>query len=286
MVASTLLFASMHAAIRHAAQELHPFQVAFFRNFFGLLVFLPVIMRLGVGFLRTDRLHLHALRAVMNVIAMLMFFTALTLIPLAKVTALSFTAPLFIAVLSVIILGERMRIRRWTATILGFSGMLVIVRPGMTELELGSILVIVSSAVWALTMILIKFMTRTESSLTITGYMSILLSILSLGPAIWVWRHPSIDAWIWLVFIGVVGTLAQLALAEAVKQADAGAIMPFDFLKLIWAAGLGYVLYTEIPDTYTWVGAAIIFASGSYIAYRESVVARQRRHGKLPERDG
>ena len=126
-------------------------------------------------------------------------------------------------------------------------------------------------------MILIKFMTRTESSLTITGYMSILLSILSVGPALYVWRDPSLDAWMWMVFIGVIGTLAQLTLAESVKEADTGAVMPFDFLKLVWTALLGYYLFAEVPDMYTWIGAAIIFGSGSYIAYRESMLARGRK---------
>ena len=137
MLFSTVCFSAMHAAIRHVVAELPPVQVAFFRNFFGLLIFLPIAMQSGFGFLRTSKLHLHVVRAVMNVAAMFMFFTALSLIPLAKVTALSFTAPLFIAVMGVVILGERMRVRRWTATVLGFVGMLIIVRPGMAELELG-----------------------------------------------------------------------------------------------------------------------------------------------------
>ena len=265
----------MHAAIRHVVKELPPIEVAFFRNLFGLLIFLPVAMRSGLGFLKTDRIRLHVVRAVMNIAAMFLFFTALSLTPLAKVTALGFTAPLFVAVLSVVILGERMRVRRWTATVLGFLGMLIIVRPGVGEIDLGAIMAISSSAVWAMTLLLIKYMARTESSLTITGYMSILLSLLSLGPAIWVWQTPSAEAWFWLVLIGVIGTLAQLALAESVKVADAGAVMPFDFFKLVWAALLGYYLFAEIPDLYTWIGAAVIFASATYIAYRESMLARR-----------
>lgn len=277
MVVSTVFFAVMHGAIRYATQDLHPFQVAFFRNFFGLLVFLPIAMQTGLKVFYTNRLGLHCVRAILNVAAMLSFFTALSITPIAKVTALSFTSPLFMAVLSVLILGERMRLRRWTATILGFIGTLIILRPGVEAVDFGSILVVSSASIWAITMIVIKFLSRTDSSLTITAYMNVLLSILSVGPAIYVWQHPTIEMWGWLLFIGVAGTLGQLLLAESLKQAEATAIMPFDFLKLIWAAAIGYLVFAEVPTFYTWIGAAIIFGSGIYIAYRESIIARERK---------
>lgn len=277
MVISTVFFAAMHAAIRYISQDLHPFQIAFFRNFFGLLIFLPVALRTGLEVFRTKRLGLHFVRASLNICAMLSFFTALSITPIAKATALSFTSPLFMAVLSVLILGERMRVRRWTATILGFVGTLVILRPGLEAIDLGSVLVVGSASVWAITMIVIKFLARTDSSLTITAYMNLLLSVLSLGPAIYVWQNPDPFAWGVLLFIGIAGTLAQLLLTEALKQTEATAVMPFDFLKLVWAALFGYLLFTEVPTVFTWIGAAIIFASGFYIAYRESVLARQRR---------
>ena len=146
MLVSTVLFSAMHAAVRHVSHEIPPIQAAFFRNFFGLIVFLPILMRTGLAVLHTDRLGLHFVRAILNVCAMFAFFTALSITPIAKVTALSFTSPLFMAVLSVVILGERMRVRRWTATILGFVGTLIILRPGVEALDLGSVLV-VSSAV-------------------------------------------------------------------------------------------------------------------------------------------
>lgn len=277
MVVTTVLFTAMHAAIRHVTRELPPIQVAFFRAFFGLLIFLPVVFRSGFGFLRTKRIGMHILRAALNVCAMFLFFTGLALTPISKVTALSFTSPLFLAVLSVVLLGERMRVRRWTATLLGFLGMLIIVRPGFVELDEGSLMVVTSAAIWSVTMIVIKLLLRTESSLTITGYVSIFLSLFALGPAIYVWQDPSLDAWVWMIFIGVVGTAAQLLLAEALREADAGAIMPFDFLKLVWASLFGYYLFAEVPDAYTWIGASIIFASGTYIAYRENAVAREAR---------
>ena len=272
MILSTFAFAAMHACVRHLSSELHPLQIAFFRNFFGLIVFLPLVMRSGVGFLRTTRFGLHSLRAVLNVISMFMFFYALAITPLARVTALSFTAPIFAAVLGVIILGERFRLRRWSAIAAGFIGTIVILRPGMIEVDVGSILVVVSAALWGLTLIIIKILGRTESSMTITGYMNLLLSVLSLAPAIYYWQTPTLIAWVLLVAIAVLGTLGQLLLAESLRQADTTVVLPFDFLKLVWAAVLGYLFFAELPDALTWVGAAIVFASGFYIAYRERVV--------------
>lgn len=276
MVASTVCFSAMHAAISYLSKEMHPFEIAFFRNFFGLLVFLPVIYRSGFGFLRTDRFGTHLLRAVLNVTAMLAFFTALSLTPIARVTALSFTAPLFMAVLSILFLGERFDWTRILATLVGFVGTAIVLRLDTVAIDYGAVLVIASAAIWAVTMIVIKRLSRTDSSVTITGYMSILLSVFSFGPALWVWQWPTEVAWAVLFFIGILGTVAQLLLAESLKQADATAVMPFDFLKLVWAAVLGYWIFAQSPGAETWIGGSIIFASGIYVAYRERITSARR----------
>ncbi|MEM7775766.1 MAG: DMT family transporter [Pseudomonadota bacterium] len=275
MVASTVCFSTMHAAISFISSELHPFQIAFFRNFFGLLIFLPVVFRSGLGFLRTDRLGMHILRALLNVGAMLAFFSALAMTPIARVTALAFTAPLFMAILSVMFLNERLDATRIGATVLGFLGTAIVLRLDLVAIDIGAILVIGSAATWAVTMIVIKKLARTESSLTITGYMSILLSVLSFVPALLTWTWPSAFAWVMLVFIGVSGTIAQLALAESLKQADATAVMPFDFLKLVWAALLGYMLFAQAPDGSTWIGGALIFGAGIFVLYKERTPAKK-----------
>jgi len=269
MCASTVLFAAMHVLVRYVAHHMPPLQVAFFRNAFGVVVFLPLLVSGGFGFLRTRRLGLHAVRGVLNVCAMLMFFTALSLTPVARATALAFTAPLFMALLSVLFLGERFRIRRWMALVIGFVGTIMILRPGMIPVDLGSILVVASSAIWALTMVVIKVLSRTESSFAITAYMNIFLAVFSLGPALWVWEPIPPQMWVWLVAIGVLGTVAQIALSQALKETEPTAVMPFDFLKLVWTTLLGLWVFGELPDLLTWIGAAVVFASGFYIAWRE-----------------
>lgn len=275
MIASTMLFSIMHACIRHLGQQMPPAQMVFFRNFFGLVVFLPFVVRSGFGFLATSRFSLHLLRSVLNLGGMMANFFGLSLTPLARATAITFATPIFVAVLSVVVLGERLHVRRWIAVAVGFLGMLVILRPGLVAIDAGSLLLIVSAALWALVLIDVKVLSRTDSSLTITGYMNLLLSALSLAPALWVWQTPTLEQWGWLAAIGVIGTLAQLLMAEALRQADASAVMPFDFLRLLWATLIGVAVFSERPDLFTWIGAAIVFGSGVYLAFRESLARRE-----------
>jgi len=276
MSASTVGFAVMHTLIRYVSAELHPFQIAFFRNVFGMLIFIPMLLRYGFAPFKTKRLPLHVLRGVMNIVAMLAFFTALSIAPLARVTALSFSAPIFTAVLSVFILGERFRLHRWSAILLGFAGTLVILRPGIIAMDLGSILVLSSAFLWGITMIVIKVLSRTDSAMTITSYMNVMLAIFAFIPAVWVWRTPALETWGWLVVIGLSGTLAQLALTQALKEGETTVVLPFDFLKLIWVSIFGFWLFGEIADLWTWVGAAIIIASAFYMAHREKKANRTK----------
>jgi drug/metabolite transporter (DMT)-like permease len=276
MVLGTMMFAAMHTAIRYTTQHVPAAEVAFFRNVFGLVVILPLLVRHGLGVFYTRKLGLHVLRSVLNVFSMLAFFVGLSLTPIARATALSFTAPLFSALLSALLLGEVFRWRRWTAIACGFLGTLVILRPGIQALDLGALLIIGSSLLWGLAIIDIKILGRTESTLTITAYVTVLMIPLTLLPAVAVWQTPPLQMWGWLVFIGVIGTLGQIVVTDALKLADMTVLMPLDFLKLVWATFFGIVLFSEVPDFLTWVGAAIVFGSSLYIAWRESKVRGEK----------
>lgn len=277
MVVGTLVFAAMHTAIRHVTQNLSGMEVAFFRNLFGLVVIAPLLMRHGPALFHTRKFRLHLLRAVINAISMVCFFVGLSMTPIARATALAFTAPLFTALFSAVFLSEVFRWRRWTALFLGFFGALVILRPGLREVDAGGLLVVFSSLLWAIAMIDIKVLGRTETSQTITAYVTVLLTPLTLVPALFVWQMPSSDMWVWLVFIGVIGTIGQIVITEAIKLADMTVLMPFDFLKLVWAAFLGMIFFAEVPDALTWIGAAIVFASSFYIVWREAKLRRVMR---------
>jgi len=276
MLAATLCFVGMQSIIRHVGESMHPFEVAFFRNVFGLLALAPIFWRQGLTPLKTEKLHRHTVRGVIQAGGMLAFFYGVTLIPLSQVTALSFSAPLFATLLAILVLGERVRIRRIAALVLGFVGMLIVVRPGVEEINLGTLLIVCSSVGWGVAIALIKSMTKTESSATLTVYMGIFLTPITFIFALFVWQWPTWDELCWLFLVGVLGTLGHLAFAQSFQRADSTAVLPLDFTRLIWASLVGYLVWREIPDAWAWIGGATIFASATYIAYRESRIAKGR----------
>ncbi len=277
MVTSGACFAALTVLIRHASADLHPFELVFFRSLFGLVFMLPWFLRTGLQGLRTRRPGLHGVRALSGVAAMLCWFGAVSLMPVAEVTALSFTAPLFATVGAVLFLGETVRRRRWTATAVGFAGAMIILRPGAEALGVPALLALSAAAMMAISALLVKVLSRTESASTVVLYMGLLMTPLSLVPAVFVWAMPSPELWIWLALMGLAGTAGHLALVRAFAAADASAVLPFDFSRLIFAALLGYAVFAEQPDAWTWVGAAVIFAATLYTAHREARLGRDVR---------
>ena len=277
MVLACVFFGAMHVGVRHVTQSIHPFEAAFFRNVFGRLVLAPSFITHGWRPLRTNRFGLHCARAALNVVAMLAFFYALSITPVVLVQALAFTAPLFTAVLAVLLLGERMRVRRITAIAAGFAGTLIIIRPGVQPIELGPVLVLASAAVWGYVLILIKSLSRTDSAVTITAYMVLLMSPMTLVCALFVWTWPSGGELAVLVSIGIAGTLAQMCMTQSLRLAETMVVLPFDFTKLVWSAFFAWLLLGELIDTWTLVGALVIFSGGLYVAYRERQLARGSR---------
>ena len=275
MVIGTVFFSSMHALIRYMSADLHAFELAFFRNLFGVLVVLPWLLRSGLAPLKTKRLGLHSVRGLLNGVGMLMFFYAVSITPLADVIALSFTAPIFATVLAIVFLGEIVGTRRWAAIFIAFLGTMVILRPGLMEISQGQFLAMASAALWACALIMIKILSRTDSSITIIAYMIIFQVPVSGLAAATVWITPSLEQVCIMAIMGTLGTVGQWLLIEALKEGDTNVVMPFDFLKMIWAVLLGFLFFNELPDLFTWLGSAIIFSSAIFIAWRESKI-RQR----------
>ena len=278
MIVAAFLFAVMNAAIKlAAAEDLHPFQIAFFRNAFALSLMLPWLARMGLGALRTERLKVHFWRAGIGLIAMLCWFTAVVRMPMAEAVALNFTVPLFATAGAAIFLGETVRARRWTATIVGFLGVLIILRPGFVELTPVTSLPIIAACFMAITVLIVKSLSRTEEPMAVVLYMNLLLTPLSLIPALFVWQTPSLRALLLMAFVGACAVLAHIAFTRSFARADASAVLPFDYARLPFVAAIGFFLFGDVPDLWTWVGAAVIAASAVYIAHRESRVAQERQ---------
>ncbi|WNJ99434.1 DMT family transporter [Thalassospiraceae bacterium LMO-JJ14] len=269
MLGSTLCLASMHTTISYVSDTVHPFVVVFCRLLFALIVVIPFFVKQGTAPLKTGRLGFLILRGVLNFCAMLAFFTALSLSPIADVTALSFTAPIFATLLAVVLLKERLGWRRIAAIVAGFVGTMIVLRPGFEEIGTGNVLVLIATIFWGACVIIIKSLSKTESSVTITTYMSLVMAPLALVPALFVWSWPSTTDLALLVLLGLFGGCGQLMVSQALKHAETHVVMPFDFVRLVWVSISGYILFGEIADIYVWSGGVLIFASTAYITIRE-----------------
>ena len=269
MIGSTLCYSGLHALIRYTSQELHPFELAFFRNLFGLLVIAPWFFRKGLGILRTTRLPLHLVRAGLNALAVLSFFYAFSVVPLAEATALSFVAPIFATVLAVIFLGEVVGGRRWLAILLGIVGVFVLLRPGFETVSLGEISVLIYSLLTAIAIIVSKSLSRTDSSVTIIAYVILLMIPISAIPAISVWQTPTFNQLILMVLMGILGTSGQLLLTEALRRSATYIVMPLDFLKMVWAVIFGVIFFGEYLSFAGWLGSGLIILGATYIVLRE-----------------
>ena len=271
---STAGFASAHGMVRQVSTDLHAFEIVFFRNLFGSLVILPWFVKHGWGPLRTRRLSIHIIRVGVSVTSIFTFYMALIEAPLAQVTALSFLGPIIGAFFATLFLGEVVRLRRWLAIFLGFAGTIVVLRPGFGAIEYGAMLALVSAVGWGVSMTITKFLSKTESTITIISYNVVLMTPLALIAALFVWEWPSWTQLAWLAAIGLLTTTASLGFTQAIKESAINVVMPIDYFRLIWIAIIGFVFYGEVPTIYTWIGGTMIFASATYIAYRESVLAR------------
>ena len=192
MIAATILFSIMHASIKYMSGNMHPFQIAFFRNFFGLFVIAPWFIKYGLEPLKTKKIKLHVARSIFNVLAMLSFFYALSVTSLAEVSSLGFTAPLFATILAVFFLKEVVGIKRICAIIFGFIGTLIVIDPVFSSIDFGHLLVLFSASVWSVSLIIIKVLGRTESSVTITSYMVLFMIPLSGFAAFFHWQIPTL----------------------------------------------------------------------------------------------
>ena len=275
MLVATVLLSSMHVLVRYLSADLHPFVVVFFRNLFGLVVLIPLLLKNGLSSLSTKQPAMYVLRIAIGLCAMLSWFYALSKVPVANATALSFSSTIFATLSAWLFLREPMRLRRWAAIIVGLIGVLVVLRPGMEGFNRYALLVIASAATWGLSITIVKQLSKTDSTITIVAWMSIGLSVLSIWPALPVWQWPTPTQFGLLLLIGGLASGGHYCMTNAVRIGDMATVMSVDFFRLIWAAILGYLLFADVLDAGTVLGAAIIFASAWYIVMRETQLEKQ-----------
>jgi len=264
MLMACVFFAVVGILVRQISKDVHPFEIAFFRALTVLLIMLLWKGR-SLQAMKVQQLHLHLLRAVSGVIASLLLFSAFAVMPIADVTALTFTAPLFATIGAVLFLGESIHLRRSLGTAVGFVGAMIILRPGIGDFEMASLMAILT----------IKGLSRTQSSNAIVFIGALLMAPLSLVAAVFYWTWPTPEQLCWLAAMGTASFGIQQCITRAFAAADATVILPFDFSRLLLAALLGFVIFGEVPDFWTWIGGTVITVSVVYIANRESNDAKK-----------
>jgi len=276
-IAAMLAFGTMEAIIKHLGAAMHPMQIVFFRCLFAFATIAPVVLVAGgIAHVATQRLGAHFARTVLGFSAMASGFFAITQMPLADAVALAFVRPLFLVLLAVLFLGEQVRWRRWTATAVGFAGVVVMVQPGAEGLNPYAFLALLSGFLVACVSVALKRLSETESAESTVFWFAAISTVLAAGPALLVWRTPTAAEWPFLVGLGILGSLGQYFIMRAFRVAEATAVDPMDYGRLILAAGFGVLVFGETLAAHTLVGAAIIAASTYYIARREAKLTKRR----------
>jgi drug/metabolite transporter (DMT)-like permease len=284
MMVSALGVVGMNVAVRHIADDIHPFVIAFFRHTIGVCLLVPLFVRPGSNPFRTANFPLQGLRAILNVVAMLAYFLALTMEPLAKVVALTFTAPLIATLGAVLLLGEKVTRARYLALAIGFGGALIVLRPWAVEVSTGSMLLVLSSATWGAALVVIKVLSRTDSPVTIALYASLLQVPVCLIAALLYWQWPTTYQLFIMVLIAIFGSVTQMAIAQAFREADATVVLPADFSKLVFAGLAGWLFFGELPAIWVWIGGTVVFTGVFLNAWFEKRARDDvRRLARTPE---
>jgi drug/metabolite transporter (DMT)-like permease len=271
MLACGVLFILLNGLLRLLAQQLDPFVTGFLRYSFGVVVMLPFILRAGWAAYRPHAMAGQVWRGAIHTAGLLLWFVALPHVPMAEVTALGFTTPLFIMLGAMVFLGEKLVVARWIAALIGFAGVLVVVWPNLTGAGGPYSLVMLASApLFAASFLITKALTRRDAPHVIVVWQSLTVAVFSLPLALVNWEWPNAALWAMFALSGVLGTAGHICLTRAFALADMSVTQPIKFLELVWAAILGFIVWSEVPGQATWIGGLIIFASTTWIARRAS----------------
>jgi drug/metabolite transporter (DMT)-like permease len=269
-IGATLFGSFMGAGVKLLSDDLHPIIICFYRCLMGLIIITPFVAKNNFRALQTDNMRLQFFRALINIISMICWFSAIGMMHFEKATALGFTTPLFTTVLAVLILGEVIRFHRTAALLLGFVGILIIIRPGYMPFEFGTVLMLIASLSFSFVLIFVKKLSATDSSLTIIFYHLLYMTPAFFILSLFYWENINFSQLVIFILMGTSGLLSHWCLAQAFKMSDTTFVMPLQFTKLIWASLIGLFIFAEQPDIWTWVGGVIIFISVVYITYREA----------------
>jgi drug/metabolite transporter (DMT)-like permease len=270
MAASGLIFSVLNAATRVMAEELSPFETQFLRYAAGVVVMLPFIARVGPRAYHPNGLAGQAWRGVVHTAGLLLWYLALPRIPLADMTAIGFTTPIFIMVGAVVVFRERMVWARWVSALIGLLGVLVVVGPKMSGSGgFYNLLMLASSPLFACSFLITKALTKRDRPEVIVVWQAIAITVFTLPFAVAEWTWPTVTQWVWMLGLGVAGSAGQYCVTRAIECTDVSATQPVKFLDLIWTSAIGYLAFAEVPGISTVIGGTVIFVATTWIARRE-----------------
>jgi len=269
MTLAGAVFATMYALIRNLGQDIHVFELIFFRNLFGLIVLVPFIWRLRRSLSRPKRPGLIFWRGSFQTVSSCLWYFGVTVIPLASAAAIMLIEPIVASVLAIIIFKEPSRLGRWVAVAVGGLGALIIIRPGYVDVSMGAAAVLMAAVLWSCFQLMGKVHSREEPVAVVIAYSSALTVPLSLIPALFFWVTPTLEQFAGLILLGAVATFGYYCITSAYKVGDVTVVSPLTFMRLIFASIVGYVAFSEIPDLWVWVGALVVVGSVTYLARLE-----------------
>ena len=282
MCMATLISSIAGGMVRELAGQIPAMELVFFRNVIALVVLVPIVMKQGVGLPSKSQIPVYALRVFFAYCAMVLLFYALARMPIADVYALQYTIPLFTIMLAVIVLKQHADIHSWGACFVGFLGTLIVMRPGIIEITLASLAALTTAFMHAGSNTTIKILARRDNPEVITLWTNFGMLPLALIPTLFLWVTPTASQWPLVIGIGVVSSIGGYCFTRSVSAADARIVQPFQFSRMIFAAAIGWIMFSELPDLWTWIGAAVIFAASYYIVYREGRARRAASAGEKP----
>jgi len=281
-IIATFFGSLMGVFMRLSQSDINVFTASFLRFGIGFIIILPYLFYSKFKVYKTNNIKLHFIRGIINVPTMYVGFAALMYIPLEQIHALHFIVPLIVTFLAVFFFKEKIRFVRISALIIGLIGMLVMLRPGMIEMNIGVYMVLFTSIMWSFIIIITKFLSKNDTPITILTYQYSLVTFFSFFTVIFFWETPSSIIFLYTFLAALSGTILHIALIYSYKLVDLTLIQPFTFLSLIWASLFGYNIFGEKPDIFTWLGAIIIFSGVLIIFYRETYLKRDISKESLP----
>ena len=260
--------AVMQAVVKLISSDLHPFIVTLYRAGLVFIVFLPVLFLQGRTAFQTSSVWLQVLRGSVGGVGMLCVFTGLSMISLAEVTVLLFTVPIFATLLSIVFLAEKVGIRRWTAILLGFLGIVIIARP-QGSINAGHLYILCAALSWSMSILIAKKLTEKDTIISITFWQAMGCVPLAFIASLFVWELPNLIQLGYLLGIAVLGTIGHALLYAALKVGRISVILPLDYIRIIWSAGLGFLLFGQLPTLYLYAGGLLIIAATAFLSFRD-----------------